>query len=166
MRARRRAFGAAIGVVFGVVLCWSGMSDPDVIRGALLLEQSYLFKFFAAAVITATVGQELLRRHGGRALLAPARIGWTREGPQRRHIVGSLVFGIGWGVADACPGPIATQVGQGIAWALFTFTGVVIGVRLFLQRSEVGETEPATEPLGATGAAGPAAPLLGRGAGA
>jgi len=145
MRARRRAYGAAIGVIFGIVLCWSGMSNPDVIRGALLLEQSYLFKFFAAAVATATIGQELLRRRGGRALLAPASVGWARERPERRHIVGSLVFGIGWGIADACPGPIATQVGQGIAWALFTLTGLVVGVYLFLKRSDVGETEPATE---------------------
>ena len=149
MQMRRRAYGAAIGVIFGIVLCWSGMSDPDVIRGALLLEQSYLFKFFAAAVATATLGQELLRRRGGRALLEPARIDWRRERPQRRHIVGSLVFGIGWGVADACPGPIATQVGQGIAWALFTLTGVVAGVYLFLERGKVGETEPATEPTAA-----------------
>src|SRR4051794_32263938 len=138
----KRAAGFGIGVVFGVILCWSGMSNPDVIRGALLLEQSYLFKFFAAAVATATIGQQLLLRRGGKALYANARIGWDRDRPQRRHIVGSVVFGIGWGVADACPGPIATQVGQGIAWALFTLTGVVVGVYLFLQRSEVGETEP------------------------
>ena len=44
--------------------------------------------------------------------------------------VGSLMFGVGWGVADACPGPIATQVGQGVLWSLFTITGVVGGIVL------------------------------------
>jgi len=33
----------------------------------------------------------------------------TREPVARRHIVGAVVFGIGWGVADACPGPIAAR---------------------------------------------------------
>jgi hypothetical protein len=30
--------------------------------------------------------------------------------------VGSVVFGVGWGVVDACPGPIANQLGQGAWW--------------------------------------------------
>ena len=47
--------------------------------------------------------------------------------------MGSVLFGVGWGVADACPGPIATQVGQGVLWSLFTITDVVIGMVLFLR---------------------------------
>src|SRR4051794_24933776 len=132
----KRAAGFGIGVVFGVTLCWSGMSNPDVIRGALLLEQSYLFKFFAAAVATAAIGQWLI---GHREI--------TSERPQRRHIAGALIFGTGWAVADACPGPIATQLGQGIAWALLTAAGAVIGIRAFTRRHAV-ETEPPVEAPG------------------
>ena len=53
---------------------------------------------------------------------------------QRRHVAGSVLFGTGWALADACPGPIATQVGQGIAWSLFTIVGVVVGIWVFLRR--------------------------------
>ena len=53
-----------------------------------------------------------------------------RESPRRHHVVGSVIFGVGWAVADACPGPIATQVGQGVLWSLFTITGVVVGIVL------------------------------------
>ena len=136
---RGRAAGLAIGVVFGVVLCWSGMSNPDVIRGALLFEQPYLFEFFAAAVLTAAAGQWLLGYREG-----------LRQRPERRHVLGALIFGAGWGIADACPGPIATQLGQGIAWSLLTMAGVVVGVYTFLRRERV-ESEPATEPPGAAG---------------
>jgi uncharacterized protein len=134
MRSRVPALG--IGVVFGVVLSWSGMTSPDVIRGALLFEDSYLFLFFASAVATASIGLLLLRRAG--------RVTWTPERVERRHVTGSLIFGIGWGVADACPGPIMTQVGQGIAWGVPLLAGVLLGVYLFVRRSE--ETEPAREP--------------------
>jgi uncharacterized membrane protein YedE/YeeE len=139
--------------VFGVVLSWSGMTSPTVIRQALLFERSYLFLFFASAFATAAVGLWLLRRTRRPALMTGRAIVWTGERPQRRHIAGALVFGLGWGVADACPGPIATQIGQGIAWGLPTFAGLVIGVYVYLRRRAV-ETEPACEPApGATAAA-------------
>ncbi len=148
----RRGYGFLVGVVFGVTLCWTGMSSPNVIRDALLFKDPYLFLFFASAVLTATVGLRLVE--GRRALVTGERIGWKLERPQRRHIVGSLVFGLGWGIADACPGPIATQLGQGIWWSVFTFAGVVLGVRIFLRRQE--ETEPASEPTAPAAGAAPA----------
>jgi uncharacterized protein len=120
--------------VFGVTLSWTGMSDPDVIRGALLFEEAYLFLFFASAVLVASAGVWWLRRRGARALLTGERVDWEPQAPQRRHVVGSVLFGTGWALADACPGPIATQVGQGIAWSLFTIVGVVAGIWLFLRR--------------------------------
>ena len=142
---RARAAGLGLGVIFGVVLSWSGMSSPDVIREALLFQSAYLYGFFASAVLVATIGLALVRRRLLCALLVDAPVAWARGHVTRRHIVGSLLFGIGWGISDACPGPIATQIGQGIAWAIPTFAGVVIGVHLFLRRGET-ETEPASEP--------------------
>jgi uncharacterized membrane protein YedE/YeeE len=143
---RTQVAGLLIGLVFGVVLSWSGMSDPDVIRNALLFNDGYLFLFFASAVGTAAIGLQIVRRDQRRAVLTGGPVGWTPEKPGRRHIVGSLIFGLGWGVSCACPGPIATQIGQGIPWAFFTLTGVIGGVYLFLRR-EQPETEPACDPV-------------------
>ena len=55
---------------------------------------------------------------------------WTTVRPRREHIVGSVLFGTGWAVADACPGPIAAQLGQGVPWALATAAGLMFGVYL------------------------------------
>jgi uncharacterized membrane protein YedE/YeeE len=55
-----------------------------------------------------------------------------------------VLFGLGWGIADACPGPIAAQVGAGVPWALFTIAGVLGGVYLFL-RGGTPDTEPAAD---------------------
>jgi len=143
-----RAAGLGVGLVFGVTLSWSGLSSPEVIRDALLFKDAYLFLLFASAVLVAAVGIALLRRAERRALLVDAPITCEPERPARRHLAGAALFGLGWGIADACPGPIANQVGQGIAWSLFTFAGVVIGVYLFVRR-EQPETEPATDgPVG------------------
>src|ERR687884_555725 len=93
-----------IGAVFGATLSWTGMSSPDVIRQGLLFERSYLFLFFAAAVATSFLGLRILRALRPRALLTGERVEWSVDRPQRRHVVGSVIFGVGWAVADACPG--------------------------------------------------------------
>jgi hypothetical protein len=147
---RSRIAGALIGIVFGVTLSWSGMASPDVIRRALLFEQSYLFLMFASAVLTATIGLAVLRRVRDRAALTGAPLTYPREQPARRHVVGSVLFGLGWGIADACPGPVAAQLGQGIPWAAFTLAGLVGGVWLFLRRG-ARETEPAADAAPAAG---------------
>ena len=55
MLARRLA-GLLVGVVYGVTLSWTGLSSPEVLREALLLDNAYLYLFFASAVATSTVG--------------------------------------------------------------------------------------------------------------
>ena len=129
-----RVAGGLVGVVFGVTLSWTGMSSPDVIRQALLFENAYLYLFFASAVATAALGLWLLRAVRARALLTRQPIAWARVRPRREHFAGSVIFGVGWAVADACPGPVATQLGQGIWWSLFTIAGIALGMTVYLRR--------------------------------
>jgi uncharacterized protein len=139
-----RIAAGVIGGVFGATLSWTGLSSPAVIRDGLLFRSSYLFLFFGSAVAVALLGQRLLRARHARALLTGAPIGWTVDRPRRRHIVGSVLFGIGWGIADACPGPVATQLGQGVVWSVFTIAGIVTGMWLYLRRQA---DAPAAQPV-------------------
>jgi uncharacterized membrane protein YedE/YeeE len=132
MRTRLAAF--AVGGVFGLALSWSGMTSPDVLRDGLLFRDSYLMLFFLSALTTAFVGLRVLRWRSARTLLTHEPVAWTTVRPQRGHIIGSVLFGIGWAVADACPGPIAAQLGLGVPWSLATMAGLVLGVWLYLRR--------------------------------
>ena len=143
---RRLVAGTLLGVLFGATLSWSGMTSPVIIRQALLFQDSYLYLMFASAVATAWLGLWILRRRERRALLAPTKLTWPRDRIERRHIVGSLIFGLGWGISDACPGPVATQVGQGIGWGVITLAGITLGVYAYLRRG-ARETEPAGQPV-------------------
>jgi uncharacterized protein len=129
-----RAAAAGFGVAFGFLLSWAQATDPDRIRAMLLLEDPYLYLMLGSAVVVASVGVRLLRRRRARALVTGERLTWDTVRPARRHVVGSVVFGAGWAIADACPGPIAAQVGQGFPWSVFTLVGVGLGVWLALRR--------------------------------
>ena len=131
----KRFAALAVGFVFGRVLSWSGMTDPEVLRDGLLLKVFYLFGFFLSALATAFIGLRVLKVLQARALLTGEPVTWTAVAPERRHVFGSLLFGAGWAIADACPGPIAAQLGQGVFWSLATAAGLVLGVWLFLRRA-------------------------------
>lgn len=149
---RPRLAGGLVGAVFGAALSWTGMSSPVVIRQALLFEDSYLFLMFGSAVLTAFGGLRVLTTIRARALLGGEPIGWSVSKPERRNVVGSLIFGTGWAFAGACPGPVATQLGQGVAWSLFTIVGIVTGIVLYKRRQARVE-----RPAPAGAAAAPAA---------
>lgn len=139
-----RLAAAGFGGLFGFVLAWTQMTDPDVIRTMLLLEDAYLYLVMFSAIGTAFVGVRALRRLRARAVVTGRPIAWTVARPERRHVEGSLVFGAGWGLSSSCPGPIAAQLGQGMAWSAATIAGVVIGVILY------GRLLPRAEPAEAT----------------
>jgi uncharacterized membrane protein YedE/YeeE len=129
-----RAVATLAGIAFGFLISWAGLSNPDAIRRMLLFEDWYLYPMFVTAVGTGFVGLRLLR--GRRSLIARDLVAWTTTPPQRRHVVGSLIFGAGWAIADACPGPVAAQLGFGAAWSLCTAVGVVAGIALYLRRED------------------------------
>jgi uncharacterized membrane protein YedE/YeeE len=155
MSLRRGLLAAAFGIAFGFWLAWTRMTDFDQIVGALLLQRSYLWLMFATGVLTAVVGLQILRRSGAPTLLRQAPLTWPTVRPQRRHVVGSVLFGIGWALAGACPGPIVAQVGAGRLSALFTLAGLFGGIALadlYARRTAA--------PAGASPCAGEATELL------
>ena len=84
---------------------------------------------------TALVGVQLLRRSRVRALITREPIELETLRPERRHVFGSALFGLGWAVSAACPGPVAAQLGQGVLWSLATIAGIVIGLKLHAARA-------------------------------
>jgi uncharacterized membrane protein YedE/YeeE len=126
-----RLVAVGFGTVFGFAISWGQFTNPDRLREMLLLEDPYLYLMMATAVTIGFVGVRVLRRLHFRALLTGAPISWSTTRPERRHVVGAAIFGLGWAITDSCPAPIAGQLAQGVLWSLFTIAGVIVGIALF-----------------------------------
>ena len=124
----RRWLGLGFGIAFGFWLAWARLTDYDQIVGGLTLRSFYLWLLFGTGVATTAIGLQLLRRAGVRTWLGGAPLTWPAVKPQRRHVVGSVLFGIGWAVSGSCPGPVAAQLGLGRLSALFTLAGLLLGI--------------------------------------
>jgi uncharacterized membrane protein YedE/YeeE len=109
-----KAFGACLfGLLFGLGLLLSGMTDPARVLGFLdwtgQWDPSLAF-VMGGAVLSAAPLFAIARRRGrpvlGTVLDAPAS---TRI--DRRLVIGAGIFGIGWGLAGICPGPALVNMG-------------------------------------------------------
>jgi uncharacterized membrane protein YedE/YeeE len=133
---RVRATAAVLGVAFGFLISWGQFTDPDRIRDMLLLRDPYLYLMMFSAIAVAFSATWLLRRARARALLTREPLSLDPSKPERRHVVGSALFGLGWAISDSCPAPIAGQLAQGVFWSTFTIVGIVAGVLLYLRIQE------------------------------
>jgi uncharacterized protein len=125
---RLRLAALALGIVAGFVFGWARLTDPNTFYRMFTFRSPFVYLLMGSAVAIAFVGARILR--GRRALFTGGRIDWRSARPTRSHIVGSVVFGVGWGLTEACPGPTAAQLGGGRIFALAVAAGVVIGVKL------------------------------------
>src|SRR5439155_5949400 len=121
-----RGASLGIGIGFGFFLAAARLTDYDVIHNMLLLREPDLFLFFGAAVGTALPLLWLLER-SKRATVFGGALQVTREGVQRKHVAGALVFGTGWAIAGACPGTALAMPMTGNILGVFVIAGIFGG---------------------------------------
>jgi uncharacterized protein len=138
-----RATAAGFGVLFGFVLSWTGLADPSFIHKMLSLQTAYPYLLMATSIALTLTATRLLARGRARAVLTHEPVQWSTLKPERRHVIGGSLFGLGWAMSSACPGPVAAQLGQGFGWGLCTALGIFVGVRVFLRR-EVAQAHQQT----------------------
>ena len=122
----------ASGLLFGLGLIASGMTDPAKIQGFLDLfgrwDPSLAF-VMAGAILVAAVGFALAQRR---------RLAWSgamMDLPRNprvdgRLLLGGALFGVGWGIGGLCPGPALTALGAGFKPALWFVPAMLAGMWL------------------------------------
>ncbi|SDY67769.1 hypothetical protein SAMN05518854_102247 [Variovorax sp. YR266] len=121
------------GLVFGLGLIVSGMANPAKVLGFLDLSGAWdpsLAFVMAGAIAVGMVAFKLARRRTVSILGAEMRLPSARH-IDRRLIAGSLLFGIGWGIAGFCPGPGLVALGMGEVKALVFVAAMLAGMGIF-----------------------------------
>jgi hypothetical protein len=100
------------GTLFGAGLTISGMTDPARVRGFLDVfgawDPTLVFVMGGAVLVMAVAWR--IRNRMGTPIFAERFSLPDRNDLDRRLIVGSILFGIGWGIAGLCPGPAVASL--------------------------------------------------------
>ena len=121
------------GLVFGLGLMVSGMANPAKVLGFLDLAGRWdpsLALVMAGAIAVGSVAF-LLAKNRTRSLLGAEMKLPTASHIDRRLVVGSALFGMGWGVAGFCPGPGLVALGMGESKALVFVAAMLAGMAVF-----------------------------------
>ncbi len=127
------AIAFVAGLVFGIGLLLSGMADPAKVLGFLDLAGSWdpsLALVMVGAIAVATIGFAVARRRTTSLLGTPIQLP-TKRSIDRRLVVGSTLFGAGWGLAGFCPGPALVALGMGQGKAIVFVVAMLAGMGLF-----------------------------------
>lgn len=135
-----QAFSAALaGLLFGIGLILSGMTDPAKVRGFLDLAGAWkpsLLFVMGAALGVGLVAFAVAARRRSSLLGAPMQL--PPPSPiDRRLVLGALTFGVGWGIAGFCPGPALASIASGSTDALLFTAAMLAGMALFALRERI-----------------------------
>jgi uncharacterized membrane protein YedE/YeeE len=126
-------FAVAAGLMFGLGLIVSGMANPAKVLGFLDLAGKWdpsLLLVMAGAIAVGLAAFTLARRRTLSAIGLPMQMPTART-VDTPLVVGSLVFGIGWGLAGFCPGPALVALGAGYSKAAVFVAAMLLGMGAF-----------------------------------
>jgi uncharacterized membrane protein YedE/YeeE len=132
-----------VGLLFGLGLIISGMTDPSKVIGFLDLAGAWdpSLAFVMGGAILIGVGAFTIAKKRQRSLLgAPMQLSSATE-LDKGLLIGSLVFGIGWGLSGFCPGPavVSAAAGQPKAWIFVA--SMLAGMALYVVLARRGRSD-------------------------
>jgi uncharacterized protein len=116
----------AVGIFFGIVLTKGEAISWYRIQEMFRFESFHMFGIFMTAIPTGSLSLLLIRK-----MKIKTMEGDEIQMPQKKYhhgvIIGSLLFGFGWALTGACPGPIYAQIGTGFLATIVTLFAALLG---------------------------------------
>lgn len=120
-----------LGGTFGFLLSRAGATSYDFYPGLFLFTDLQLLWVIAVAAGVGVIGNLLIKLLKAKSIIGKQLIQPEKKPYKKTLIPGSLLFGIGWGLAGACPGTALAMLGEGKLGSLFTIAGFLLGTYLY-----------------------------------
>lgn len=120
-----------VGFVFGVVLTKAEAVSWYRIYEMFQFESFHMYGIICTAIVTGLIGIQIIKQKKIKDYKGlPINI-LDKEKGSSRYWIGGLIFGLGWALVGACPGPIFILIGSGYLSILFILIGALLGTLLY-----------------------------------
>ena len=118
----------ALGIGFGIVLTKSEAVSWYRIQEMFRFQSFHMYGIMGSALAVASISLWVIRRRGLRSLSGDPIVVLPKVmGSGTRYAVGGMLFGLGWALTGACPGPLMALVGSGVSVMLVTIASALVG---------------------------------------
>jgi len=127
---KRNILYLMFGIVFGITLFKSDAVSWFRMQEMFRFQGFQMFGIFMTAIPTAALTVFLIRKFKIKTLdhepvqIPTKKFNWG-------YVYGAILFGVGWGLTGACPGPIYVQIGSGLSIAILTLISALAGTWVY-----------------------------------
>lgn len=119
-----------MGTYFGIVLTKSEVVRWQRVHDMFLFNEPHMYLIIGVGVVVAMISMLIIKRSAAKTIEGKL-ITYKPKPFHKGVVIGGTIFGAGWAIAGACPGPIYAQVGAGAWMGLLTLAGAMVGMFAF-----------------------------------
>lgn len=120
-----------IGIFFGIVMYKSEAASWFRIYEMFQFQSFHMYGIIGSALILGIIGVQLIKRNKLKSFFGETIKIEPKEKGIWQYLYGGIIFGLGWALAGACPGPIYTLIGAGYVSILVVLAGALLGTFLY-----------------------------------
>ncbi|MGB0805226.1 MAG: DUF6691 family protein [Salibacteraceae bacterium] len=120
-----------LGIVFGIMFTKAEIISWFRIYEMFRFESFHMYGVIGSAVVLSLISNQIIKRVGAKDIDGNPIVFSPKESGFARYIIGGTIFGMGWALTGACPGPLYTLVGVGAYMALIVIFFAIVGTWMY-----------------------------------
>ena len=119
-----------VGTLFGIVFVKAEIISWFRIQEMFRLQSFYMYGVIGSAVVVGMISVQLIKRFHIKTISGEKIIFHPKEF-RKGQIIGGFLFGLGWAITGACPGPLFAQIGSGFTVVVVTLLSAIAGTWVY-----------------------------------
>ncbi|MBP6756694.1 MAG: YeeE/YedE family protein [Bacteroidia bacterium] len=120
-----------LGTIFGIVMAKSEAFSWFRIQEMFRFQSFHMYGIIGTAVTLGVIGVAIIKKYKLRDIKGNPITFFPKEKSTLRYLIGGTVFGLGWALSGACPGPMVVNIGYGYLTMSVVFIFAIIGTYLY-----------------------------------
>lgn len=120
-----------LGIVFGIVMAKSEAISWFRIQEMFRFQAFHMYGIIGTAVVLGVIGTALIKKYKIRDYHGNPILFYPKDKSIIRYLVGGTIFGLGWALSGACPGPMVVNIGYGFLSMTIVFLFAIVGTFLY-----------------------------------
>ena len=119
-----------VGAIFGIVFVKAEIISWFRIQEMFRFESFHMYGVIGTAVVVGMISVQIIKARKAKSMEGEEIVIHDKEF-NKGQIYGGLIFGLGWAITGACPGPLFAQMGAGFTVVIVTFLSAILGTWVY-----------------------------------